>query len=454
MSPLTGSSAKRRVEMKHPYIPHTEEDVKEMLNFLGIDSIDELFKDVPTVLKKEPDLPPSQDEFTVFRKLKEISERNTSLEDFSVFLGAGVYLRHVPTVVYELAMKPEFLTAYTPYQSEVSQGTLQALFEYQTMICELTGMEVANSSMYDGATALAEAALMCIRITGKEKVVVARSVHPEYREVLKTYLENRGFGVVEIGYDESGRVSLPELETLSTDTAAVIVQYPNFFGVVEDLELIKRKLRDSMFVVVAEPVSLGVLEAPGAFGADVVVGEGQSLGILPSLGGYSLGIFATREKYARYMPGRIIGETVDSEGRKAYTMILQTREQHIRRAKATSNICSNHAHAALIASIYLAVMGREGIKEVALRSYSAAHYLQERLEEKGFRKKFSGPFFNEFVFQVPKEYPKRWREMVKSKILGPLPLERFYPELSDCALACTTEVVKREDIERLMEAMG
>ncbi|MDK2785446.1 MAG: glycine dehydrogenase subunit 1 [Thermotoga sp.] len=436
--------------LKHPYIPHTEEDIREMLDFIGVSSVDDLFSEVPVSTRSSLNLPKSQDEFTVFAHLKGISRKNADLEEYTVLLGAGIYKRYVPSVVYDLAMKPEFLTAYTPYQAEISQGTLQSLFEYQTMVCELTGMEVANASMYDGATALAEAVLMCFRLTGKEKVLVARSVHPEYREVLETYLKTRGFRIEEIGYDDTGRVVL---EDIDDETAAVVVQYSNFFGVIEDLEYVRKKSQNTLMVVVVEPVSLAILEPPGNFGADVVVGEGQSLGIPIWLGGYSLGIFATREKYVRQMPGRLIGETVDAEGNVSYTMILQTREQHIRRAKATSNICSNHAHAALIAAVYLSVMGPEGLKEVAKRSYDAAHYLQEKLEERGFRKKFSGDFFNEFVFEVPEDYPERWKKMMGKKILGPLPLERMYPELGNVALACATEMTTRDDIERFLEAM-
>ncbi|PLV58969.1 aminomethyl-transferring glycine dehydrogenase subunit GcvPA [Thermotoga sp. KOL6] len=437
--------------MNYPYIPHTEEDIRKMLDFIGVSSIDELFSAVPTSVESSLNLPESQDEFTVFEKMKEISEKNISLEDFSVFLGAGVYKRYIPSVVYDLTMKPEFLTAYTPYQSEISQGTLQALFEYQTMVCELTGMEVANASMYDGATALAEAALMSFRLTGKERVIVARSVHPEYRSVLKTYLEHRGFAVEEVGYDETGRVSLGEIHD---DVASVVVQYPNFFGVIEDLDFVRKHTKDVLIIVVVEPVSLALLEPPGSFGADIVVGEGQPLGIPMWLGGYSLGIFATRERYVRQMPGRLIGETIDAEGKPAYTMILQTREQHIRRAKATSNICSNHAHAALMAAVYMSVMGPNGLREVAKRSYNNAHHLQKKLEEVGFSRRFSGEFFNEFVIQTSDDYSKRWKEMIRKKILGPLPLGRMYPELGNSALACATEVTSESDINKLLEAMG
>lgn len=436
--------------MNYPYIPHTDEDIRAMLELIGVSSVEELFSSIPVSARSSLNLPKSKDEFSVFKRLKEISEMNAPLEDYAVFLGAGVYKRYVPTVVYDLAMKPDFLTAYTPYQAEVSQGTLQALFEYQTMICELTGMEVANASMYDGATALAEAALMSFRLTGKDKVVVARSVHPEYRAVLRTYLEKRGFTVVEAGYDETGRVLLEEVDE---ETAAIAVQYPNFFGIIEDLDYVRSRSGNALLIVVVEPVSLALLEPPGSYGADIVVGEGQSLGLPMWFGGYSLGIFATREKYVRQMPGRLIGQTVDQDGSVTYTMILQTREQHIRRARATSNICSNHAHAALIAAVYMSVMGPDGLKEIARRSYSAAHYLQERLEDMGFKLCFSGEFFSEFVFNVPEDYPDRWKKLMKKKILGPLPLEEFYPELGNTALACATEVTSKEDIEKFLEAM-
>ena len=441
---------------KYPYIPHTEEDIEEMLRYIGVKSIEDLYAEVPVTITSDLRIPKSQDEFSVKKHLEKLAGENTSLKDLSVFIGAGVYLRYIPSVVHHIAMKPEFLTAYTPYQAEVSQGTLQALFEYQTMICELTGMEVANSSMYDGGSATAEAILMGLRISKGKKVLISRAVHPEYRFTAKTYVEAQGFEIIEVDFDkETGETSLDDLKSkLDEEIAVVVVQYPNFFGIVEDLEKLRNEIPESkVFIVVAEPVSLALLEPPGKFGADIVVGEGQSLGLYPSFGGPGLGFFATLEKHVRKMPGRIIGETKDLEGKRGYVMILQTREQHIRRAKATSNICSNHAHSALTTAVYMSVMGKEGLKEVAYRSMNTAHYLSKKLEELGFERRFKGPFFNEFVFKVKEDYEEKWRKMIEKKVLGPLPLSRFYKELSDCALACTTEVTSPEDIEKLLEAI-
>lgn len=438
----------------YPYIPHTKEDVEEMLKYIGVNSIKDLYADVPVTIKSDLRIPESLDEFSVKSHVEQLANENVSLKDFSVFIGAGIYIRYIPSVIYNIAMKPEFLTAYTPYQAEVSQGTLQALFEYQTMICELTGMEVANSSMYDGASATAEAVLMGLRISQKNKILISKAVHPEYRFTVKTYVETQGFKIVEVDFDDiTGETSIEDLKSkLDEETAVVVVQYPNFFGVIEDLEKLRNEVpKDVIFVVVAEPVSLAILEPPGKFGADIVVGEGQSLGIYPSFGGPGLGFFATLEKYVRKMPGRIVGETKDIEGKKGYVMILQTREQHIRRAKATSNICSNHAHSALITAVYMSVMGKEGLREVAYRSMNTAHFLAKKLEETGFKMRFKGPFFNEFVFVAGREYKEKWKQMIKKKILGPLPLANFYKELSDTALACTTEVTTLEDIEKLLE---
>lgn len=438
----------------YPYIPHTKEDVEEMLKYIGVNSIKDLYADVPVTIKSDLRIPESLDEFSVKSHVEQLANENVSLKNFSVFIGAGIYIRYIPSVIYNIAMKPEFLTAYTPYQAEVSQGTLQALFEYQTMICELTSMEVANSSMYDGGSATAEAVLMGLRISQKNKILISKAVHPEYRFTVKTYVETQGFKIIEVDFDDiTGETSIEDLKNkLDEETAVVVVQYPNFFGIIEDLEKLRNEVpKGVIFVVVTEPVSLAILEPPGKFGADIVVGEGQSLGLYPSFGGPGLGFFATLEKYVRKMPGRIVGETRDIEGKKGYVMILQTREQHIRRAKATSNICSNHAHSALITAVYMSVMGKEGLREVAYRSMNTAHFLARKLEDIGFKMRFKGPFFNEFVFVTGKEYEEKWRQMIKKKILGPLPLANFYRELSDSALACTTEVTTLEDIEKLLE---
>lgn len=439
----------------HRYIPHTEEEIKQMLQEIGVNSIEDLFVDVPKTIDSY-DIPQGRDEFTVKREIEKLVSKNISFEPEKVFLGAGIYYHYIPTVVKHLASNPNFVTAYTPYQAEVSQGTLQMLFEYQTMMCELTGMEVSNSSMYDGASAFAESLLMAARITGKTKMVVARTINPEYRTVAKTYTKPIGIEITEANYEESGRVDLGAIRSLvDENTAAIAVAYTNFFGVIEDLKAIREVIPSNViFIVITEPVSLALLEAPGKFGADIVVGEGQSLGVTPNLGGPGIGFFTTLEKHVRKMPGRIIGETKDIEGKKGYVMILQTREQHIRREKATSNICSNQAYIALINAIYLSTMGPEGLKEVAWRSYNNAHYLAKKLQEKGFSRIFSGEFFNEFVIRVPEKYKEKWHEMVNEGILGPIPTHRIYTELGPSALVCTTEVNTKEAMDKLVEVMS
>uniref|UniRef100_A0A7C5VKM0 Probable glycine dehydrogenase (decarboxylating) subunit 1 n=1 Tax=Fervidobacterium thailandense TaxID=1008305 RepID=A0A7C5VKM0_9BACT len=438
----------------HRYIPHTEEEIKEMLQEIGVGSIDELFVDVPKTIDGYK-IPDGKDEFTVRKIVETLAQKNKAFQPENVFLGAGIYYHYIPTVVKHLAANPNFLTAYTPYQAEVSQGTLQMLFEYQTMMCELTGMEVANSSMYDGASSFAESLLMATRITGKYKMLVAKTINPEYRTVARTYTSPIGIKIEEIGYTELGAVNLDELKAkLDDETAAVAVAYPNFFGVIEDLKTIRSFIRQNViFIVVAEPVSLALLEAPGTFGADIVVGEGQSLGVTPNLGGPGIGFFTTLEKHVRKMPGRLIGQTKDLDGKTGYVMILQTREQHIRREKATSNICSNQAYIALINAIYLSIMGPQGLKEVAYRSYNNAHYLAKKLEEAGFPRIFTGEFFNEFVVRVSTDYRNRWHEMAKDGILGPIPIDRVYKELGPSALVCATEVNTKESMDRLVEVM-
>lgn len=436
-----------------PYVPHTEEEIREMLKTIGLDSIDDLYRDVPMTVR-ELNLPNGLDEFSVVKKIKSIAQRNVVIEKEKVFMGAGIYVHYVPYVVKALASRPEFVTAYTPYQAEVSQGTLQALFEYQTMICELTGMEVANSSMYDGASALAEAVLMAHRINDRKKVLMSEAVHPEYVQTCKTYAQGFGLNFVSVPVDESGATDMEALSKLvNEDSCAVVVQQPNFFGVIEDLKRVREIAKDTIFVVVAEPTSLSLLEPPGSFGADIVVGDGQPLGITPNFGGPTVGFFATLEKHVRKMPGRIIGQTKDVEGRIGYVMILQTREQHIRREKATSNICTNHALMALINAIYMSVMGPEGLREVARRSYANAHYFAEKLREKGFKQKFNGPFFNEFVFFVDEDYPHRWKELFEEGFLAPLPLEWFDRRYKGLALACATEVNTKESIDQMVLAL-
>jgi len=437
----------------YPFIPHTDEEIKQMLQTIGVKSIDDLYEDIPITVK-ELELPKGFDEFTALTFLKTLAGKNKIIEKKNIFMGAGIYAHYVPQVVKALASRPEFVTAYTPYQAEVSQGTLQALFEYQTMICELTGMDVANSSMYDGASALAEAILMAHRINGKRTFLISEAVHPEYVQTSKTYASAQRFVFKAIPLTHSGMTDLSALsQSIDEDSCAVVVQYPNFFGIVEDLKAIKEVIRDLVFIVVAEPFALSVLEPPATFGADIVVGDGQPLGIAMNYGGPTVGFFATLEKHVRKMPGRLVGETRDLEGKRGYVMILQTREQHIRREKATSNICTNHALMALTNAIFMSVLGPNGMRQVAQRSYSNAHYLAERFVQKGFELVFDGPFFNEFAIRVGDDYDRKWRKIFEEGVLAPLPLSWYFDKYKDCALACATEVNVKESIDDLVELL-
>lgn len=438
----------------YPYIPHTDEEIQQMLRTIGAQCLDDLYKDVPVTVK-DLRIPEGLDEFTTVSLLKSLADKNIVVEKSNIFMGAGIYAHYIPQVVKALISRPEFVTAYTPYQAEVSQGTLQALFEYQTMICELTGMEVANSSMYDGASALAEAVLMAYRINAKHEILISKAVHPEYVQTTRTYASAQKLLFKQVPVDKSGKTDLQALkELISEDTCAVVVQYPNFFGVIEDLKVIKEKIKDTVFIVVAEPFALSVLEPPATFGADIVIGDGQPLGISMNYGGPTVGFLATLERHVRKMPGRLIGETKDLEGNTGYVMILQTREQHIRREKATSNICTNHALMAVTNAIFMSVMGPNGLREVAQRSYSNAHYFADRLKEKGFKLLFDGPFFNEFAVRFTKDYDSKWRRIFENGVLGPLPLGWYFEEYKDCGLACATEVNTRKSIDSFVELLG
>lgn len=454
------SNNKKEVKkVKNPYLPHTDAEIREMLKEIGVSSIGEIYEQA---IGKNSDIdlkiPDAICEYDLLRDLKELSEKNINFQDYAIYLGAGIYNHFIPSVVFELASRGELLTAYTPYQPEVSQGTLQALFEYQTMICELTKMEVANSSMYDGASALAEAVLMAHSINEKNEVVISEAVHPEYREVVKTYSRGKKLKVINLNYDdESGTINLEDLKNKITEnTSCVVVQYPNFFGIIEDLKEIRETIPENIiYIVVANPIALGILEPPGKFGADIVVGEGQALGNPGYFGGPGFGFFATREKYLRKMPGRLIGQTVDSQGKRGFVMTFQTREQHIRRAKATSNICSNHSHNAVTAAIYMSLLGKEGLKEVANLSLQKAHYLAEKLDKlEHFQLKFSGPFFHEFVLETDLDWNKINKYLIEQKILGPMKLGRFYKNMEKSALFCVTEMLRREDLEFLSGRLG
>jgi len=423
-----------------------------MLSAIGVDSLEELFSHLPQEvrLKRPLDVAPGKSEYDIVDYFRARGAENAN--GYASFLGAGVYHHYRPVLVDTVVSRGEFLTSYTPYQAEMAQGTLTSIFEFQTMICQLTGMEVANASMYDGSTAVPEAAMMAMRLTGRDRIAVARTVHPEYREVLQTYAQHQGMPVAEFAYNgHSGKIDLADLEkTVDGETAAVIIQSPNFFGVVEDVKQaaeIVHKHGALLIFVFAEAVSLGLLEPPRD--ADIVAGELQSFAISPSYGGPFAGIIATKEKFMRQIPGRLVGETKDTRGNRAFCLTLATREQHIRREKATSNICTNQALIALMATVFMTVYGKGGLRELAEQNLSKAHYLAGKLKPK-----FSGPFFNEFVVSANGCTPEQVNEaLFKKKIIGGLPLERFYPELGNTMLFCATEMSRRESMDAVAEVI-
>jgi glycine dehydrogenase subunit 1 len=443
------------------YIPNTEQDRRQMLDAIGAGSVDNLFADVPDALRlKRPlKIPPALAEAEVVKRLRSLADRNADADRYNSFLGAGCYDHFSPAIIAHLVLRGEFLTAYTPYQPEISQGTLQALFEYQTLVCQLTGMEVSNASMYEGASSTAEAILMAHRITGRTEVVVGRAVHPEYRQVARTYAAQVGLVFREIAFNEAGVTDLDAVKrTLGPQTACLVVQYPNFFGGVEDLVPLAEAAHAAgalCVVCVAEPIALGLLKSPGECGADLVTGEGQGLGTGMNYGGPALGFLATREQYVRHVPGRLVGQTVDRDGRPGYVLTLATREQHIRREKATSNICTAESLIALMATIYLVSMGPQGLRDVALQNLRKAAFTKGRLGKvSGCGIRFGGPTFNEFVVRVAKKPAAILKQLLKHEIIGGVDLGRFYPELADCLLLCVTEQKTREQIDALIEALG
>jgi glycine cleavage system P protein (glycine dehydrogenase) subunit 1 len=435
------------------YLPKSDLERREMLSAIGANSLEDLFSHLPPEvrLNRKLDIHPGKSEYDIVDYFR--ARGNENANDYASFLGAGVYRHYRPVLVDTVISRGEFLTSYTPYQAEIAQGTLTSIFEFQTMICQLTGMEVANASMYDGSTAVPEAAMMAMRVTGRDRVVVSRTVHPEYREVLATYAQHQGMPVAEFGYErDSGALNAEDLEKkLDDSTAAVIIQSPNFFGIVEDVRRaaeIAHRHGALLVVVFAEAVSLGLLEPPRD--ADIVAGELQSFAISPSYGGPFAGIIATKEKFMRQIPGRIVGETKDSRGNRAFCLTLATREQHIRREKATSNICTNQALIALMATVFMTVYGKEGLRELAGQNLAKAHYLAGKLPLR-----FSGPFFNEFVASTNGRTPEQVNdELLQKKIIGGLPLGRFYPELENTMLLCATEMTRREKLDQVAEAFA
>lgn len=442
------------------YLPHTDDEVKEMLGAIGVSRLEDLFSSIPqeNQLKRDLNLPAPLSEMELRTELLKLSKKNVSVRDASSFLGAGAYHHYVPSPISQLINRGEFFTAYTPYQPEVSQGTLQALFEYQSMMCELTGMEVANASNYDASTGCAEALLMANRINKKKKALVARSVHPQYRKVLRTYLLRFGFDLVEVDYAKDGSLDKDDFaKKLTPDVGAVLIQSPNFFGVIEDLNDIGAKTKDieALYITVAsEPLSLALLQSPGEVGADISILEGQSFGVGLNFGGPFLGVLTTRQQYIRSMPGRVVGETVDHEGKPGYVLTFSTREQHIRREKATSNICTNQGLCALMATIYLSLMGKEGLVELAGINLSRSQYAKEELTKvPGVQLLFDGPTFNEFVIQVPKAL-ETMSALKKKNIFGGTILDRYYNELKDAVLVCVTEMNSKQSIDEFASALA
>ncbi len=442
------------------YIPNSHEERGEMLKIVGLDSADELFRSIPkdAQLNRDLDVTEPLAESEVIGGMEKLAEMNTASRKPS-FLGAGAYSHYSPTVVDHLIQRSEFFTSYTPYQPEVTQGTLQYIFEFQTLVCQLTGMDVANASMYDGSTAMAEAFLMAQRVTRRDKVLIAETVHPEYLAVAKTYTQHGDLKIETVRFDkESGRISADDLSKLDDKCAALVVQSPNFFGCVEDVKALADKAHQSgalLIVVVTEAISFGLLKSPGACDTDIVVAEGQSFGVPLSYGGPYVGLFATKEKYVRNMPGRLAGIAYDKNGNRGFVLTLATREQHIRREKATSNICTNQGLIALAATIYMETMGKKGLQEVALQNAQKAAYASKRISEiEGFSLPFSAPRFNEFVVRAPRIADEILSRLSAEKgIIGGLSLSRYYAENPNDFLVCVTETNTKEQIDNLVESL-
>ncbi len=440
------------------YIPQTEKDISEMLKVIGVQSVDDLFKHIPKRLSSRLNIPEAMDEYSVINHLKNISNLNASSEEYSYFLGGGAYFHYIPSVVPFLLNRSEFHTAYTPYQPEISQGTLQAIFEFQTFMTMLTGMEVSNASMYDGASSTAEAVLMSFRITKKAKVLVSDALNPEYKRVLKTYLSGRGEIITDIKFNkETGITDLNDLKSkMDKETASVVVQYPNFFGCIEELEEIEKIVHSNnviLIVAFTEPFAFGLINPPGKYGADIVSGEVQSFGNPTSFGGPYVGILTTKEKYIRTMPGRIVGETVDHNGKRAYVLTLSAREQHIRREKATSNICSNEGLCALATTIYLSAIGKKGFYELARQNHLKSELTKKYLSKiEKIKIAFNSPTFNEFVITIDNvNIDELLAYLNKNKIIAGLPMKIYYPEMENSLLITTTELNTEREIKNFYE---
>jgi glycine dehydrogenase subunit 1 len=440
------------------YIPKTAAEEQAMLEAIGVDSFDRLL-DIPSGfrLNRPLTLPAPLSQMELRREMMTLSRKNADTASHLSFLGGGSYDHFIPTTVDHVLRRSEFYTSYTPYQAEMSQGLLQTIYEYQTMICQITGMEVASASVYDGASALAEGALMAMRVTKRNKVLISRSVHPHYRQVVQTYLSGLpGARLKEVPFQE-GVTSLDQLTGLvDEEVAAVLIQHPNFFGQLEEIEAVESLIhsKGGLLVMAVDPISLGVLKTPGEFKADIAVGEGQSMGNGISYGGPYVGFFATRRELIRQLPGRIVGATTDGQGRPGFCLTLQTREQHIRRERATSNICTNQALNALASAVYLATVGKEGLKEVAMLSLANSHRAHQKIAAiPGYASPFAGPFFKEFVVRLPLPASRILKRLLRSGILAGIDLGTYYRELKNHLLICVTEMHRTEDIERLVQQL-
>ena len=433
------------------YLPHTSEDIASMLEVIGVKNLDNLFSTVRKDCRRtgDLDLPEPLSEWELNDLMDALSNSMAVSPEYKVFMGAGSYEHYIPASASYLLGRSEFVTSYTPYQPEMSQGTLQAIYEYQTLAAWLLGMEVANASLYDGASSLAEALLMATRITRRKNIAISSLIHPLYRRVVRTYFEATDNKVVELPYLENGSTDLSPIDKMD-DLAGIAVQSPNFFGCIEDLKAIGERAheRKALFITsFTEPLSYGLLKSPGRQGADIACGEGQSLGIPRSFGGPALGMFASKMKYVRNMPGRLVGQTVDMDGKRGFVLTLATREQHIRRERATSNICTNSSLCALAAAIYMASLGGTGMRELALLNHDKAEYLKNKLRDAGFKTAFDSPTFNEFVVEFPAGFEAAYKRLLEKKIVAGLSMTPFYPELANHYLLCVTETRSREDMD-------
>ena len=441
------------------YISNTEVDERSMLESNAVSDFDELLREIPRAVRlgKELNLPHPLSEMELQRRMEAFASENLSQSDYASFLGAGVYDHFIPAIISHLLSRSEFYTAYTPYQAEVSQGTLQAIYEYQTMICQLTGMDISNASLYDGGSAVAEASLMAHHFNRKKRIVLSGALHPHYREVTRTYLQGASVEIAECPPEEGMTDYLRLCAMCDDDTSCVVVQSPNFFGLIENptaLDECLERFPHIIFIMVVHPISLGILKPPGDFGAHIAVGEGQPLGNAQYYGGPHFGFLACQEKFKRVVPGRLVSATADLEGQRGFVLTLQTREQHIRREKATSNICTNQALNALAAAIYMSTMGRSGFGEVARQCLQKAHYLADRCEEiPGVSLAFSGPFFNEFVLNLPHAPADQEKAFRRERIFPGIPLDGYFPGMKNSLLVAVTEKRTRDEMDRYVEIL-